>query len=161
MSIPTAICIRQNLCLAAVVMPLALMACIQVHAQSVCLPSPRLLNVFPMGAQAGTQVEVTISGENLDELEGLIFSNPNITATQVLDEQQHPVPNRFRVTVPADTAPGLVEAYAIARLGVSSSRVFTVGTLLEWTQASPSPQSKRLSRFRSAPQPTPKWFLAE
>lgn len=142
MSIPTTIRIRQKLCLAAVVMLPTLMACIKVHAQSVCLPSPRLLNVFPMGAQAGTQVEVTISGENLDELEGLIFSNPNITATQALDEQQQPIPNRFRVTVPADTTPGLVEAYAIARLGVSSSRVFTVGTLPEWTQASPSPSVK-------------------
>ena len=37
-------------------------------AQSVCLPAPRLLTTMPMGGKAGTQFEITISGENLDEL---------------------------------------------------------------------------------------------
>src|SRR5690606_32141895 len=40
-------------------------------AQSVCLPSPRLLTIVPMGGQAGTQVEVTISGEELEEADEL------------------------------------------------------------------------------------------
>lgn len=106
--------------------------------QSVCLPSPRLLTVFPMGAQAGTGVEVTISGESLDELEGLIFSDPKITAVPAFNERQQPIANRFRVTVPAETQPGIVEAFAIARLGVSSSRVFSIGTLTEESQTAPS-----------------------
>lgn len=108
-------------------------------AQSVCLPAPRLLTVFPMGAQSGTSVEVAISGENLEQLEGLIFSDSRITATAILDDQQQPIPNRYLVAVPANVAPGMVEAYAIARLGVSSSRVFSIGTLTELSHTSPTP----------------------
>jgi hypothetical protein len=123
---------------------IAMVACISeaVLAQSVCLPSPRLLTVFPMGAQAGTSVEVTISGESLDELEGLLFSDPKINAVPVLDERQQPISNRFRITVPAETQPGIVEAFAIARLGVSSSRVFSIGRLTEVSQTAPSPAVK-------------------
>jgi len=32
-------------------------------AQKVLLPLPRLLSTMPMGGQAGTEVEVTITGE--------------------------------------------------------------------------------------------------
>ncbi|MBX3421679.1 MAG: serine protease [Pirellulaceae bacterium] len=107
-------------------------------AQSVCLPAPRLLHVFPMGAQIGTTVEVTVSGENLDELAGLTFSDPRVTATPVQDEQQRPIAGRYRVTVPDKMQPGLVEAYAIARLGVSTGRIFSVGTLTEVAYSSAS-----------------------
>ncbi|MFO0180229.1 MAG: hypothetical protein ACK517_00470, partial [bacterium] len=57
------------------------------RSQSVCLPSPRLLTIVPMGAQVGTTVEVSISGENLDEVEGLIFSESRIIAKPVLDDK--------------------------------------------------------------------------
>ena len=40
-------------------------------AQSVCLPAPRLLTTMPMGAQVGGQVEVTITGDHIDGIEGL------------------------------------------------------------------------------------------
>ena len=36
----------------------------RASAQSVCLPAPRLLTTFPMGAQVGTEVEVKISGQH-------------------------------------------------------------------------------------------------
>lgn len=113
-----------------------------VQAQSVCLPAPRLLTIYPMGAPVGTSIEVTIAGENLDELEGLIFSDPHITASPVLDSRQKPIASRFRITVPDDTKPGIVEAFAIARLGVSSGRVFSIGTMAEVTQTVPSPSIK-------------------
>lgn len=114
----------------------------KIHAQAVCLPAPRLLTIFPMGAQAGSNVEVTLSGENLDELDGLIFSDPRITATALLDDQRQPIPKRFQISVPAEVQPGLVEAYATARLGVSSSRVFSVGSLAELSQTAPSTSAK-------------------
>ena len=37
------------------------------HAQLVILPAPRLLTTMPMGAKAGTTVEVTITGEHIEE----------------------------------------------------------------------------------------------
>jgi hypothetical protein len=110
----------------------------QVLAQSVCLPAPRLLTMFPLGVQAGTSVEVAITGENLEELAGLFFSDPRIVAEPVLSDKQLPVANRYRITAPADFAPGLVEAFVVARLGVSSSRVFSIGSLTEVAQTTPS-----------------------
>ena len=42
-------------------------------AQSVCLPAPRLLATMPMGGQVGTEFEVTIRGQTIENLEGLMF----------------------------------------------------------------------------------------
>ena len=61
-------------------------------AQSVCLPAPRLLTTVPMGGQVGTTVEVTISGENLEELDELSFSHPGITAVPKLAADGTPRP---------------------------------------------------------------------
>ena len=37
------------------------------QAQLVCLPAPRLLTTMPIGGQAGTTFEVTISGEDIED----------------------------------------------------------------------------------------------
>ncbi|MFM8470448.1 MAG: hypothetical protein ACKODH_10830 [Limisphaerales bacterium] len=50
-------------------------------AQSVILPTPRLLTTMPMGGQGGTTVEVVITGEVLEDVTDLLFSNPKITAS--------------------------------------------------------------------------------
>ena len=36
-------------------------------AQSVGLPAPRLLTTTPMGGKAGSQIDITITGENIDD----------------------------------------------------------------------------------------------
>ena len=105
-----------------------------VAAQSVCLPSPRLLTTTPMGGQAGSTVEVTITGENMEDVDQLRFSHPGITATPKLDDAGEPIENQFAVTIAADCPLGVHEARAMTRLGVSSSRVFNVGTLPEVTR---------------------------
>jgi len=104
------------------------------HAQSVGLPAPRLLTTMPMGGTVGTQVEVTITGENLDDADELSFSDPRVTATRKLDAAGLPVPNQYVVAIPVDCPVGLYEARVRTRLGVSSSRVFSVGTLPEVLQ---------------------------
>ncbi|MEZ6121851.1 MAG: PPC domain-containing protein [Planctomycetaceae bacterium] len=104
---------------------------VPVNAQSVCLPVPRLLTMLPMGAQAGTSVDVTIGGDFLEDIEELLFSHPGITAVPKADAAGLPMSGQFVVTIAADCPPGLHEARTISRLGVSSSRVFTVGTLPE------------------------------
>src|SRR5262245_59827786 len=43
-------------------------------------PGPRLLYVVPAGGQAGTTFEVTVTGQDLTEPQGLYFSQPGITA---------------------------------------------------------------------------------
>ncbi|MCA9207286.1 MAG: serine protease, partial [Planctomycetales bacterium] len=106
----------------------------QSAAQSVCLPAPRLLTTMPMGGQAGTDVEVTITGDYLEDVESLVFSHPGITARPKLNDAGQPEPNKYVVTIAADTPPGIHEARVFARLGLSAARVFSVGTLPEAMQ---------------------------
>ena len=107
-------------------------------AQSVGLPAPRLLTTTPMGGKAGTAVEVVITGEHLEEAGELIFSGPRIAAKRKLDTNGKPVEGRYLVTIAADCPGGLYEARAMTRLGVSSSRIFSVGALTEVVQTRPN-----------------------
>lgn len=107
-------------------------------AQSVCLPLPRLLTTVPMGGQAGTQVELIISGDHIEDADQLYFSDPGITAVRKMDAAGTPEPNRYTVTISPECTPGLCEARVMTRLGISSSRVFSVGTLPEVQQIKPN-----------------------
>ncbi|HVW36953.1 MAG TPA: serine protease [Pirellulales bacterium] len=107
-------------------------------AQSVGLPAPRLLTTMPMGGKAGAEVEVTISGENLASADELVFSDPRIQAKAKLDAAGKPEPNKYLVAIAADCPPGLYEARMMSRLGVSSARVFSVGSLPEAVRAAPN-----------------------
>jgi hypothetical protein len=109
-----------------------------VCAQSVCLPAPRLLTTMPMGGQIGTSLDVSITGQNFEDVEELRFSHPGITAIHETDEDGTRLPNRYEVTIAADCPTGLHEARVMTRLGVSSSRVFNVGLLPEEIQETPN-----------------------
>ncbi|MBL9142462.1 MAG: serine protease [Verrucomicrobiaceae bacterium] len=102
------------------------MLTVSAWAQQVTLPLPRLLTTMPMGGQAGKSVEVTITGENIEDVTALTFSTPKITASPVTGAT-----NKFQVTIAADTPVGVYDARVMSRLGVSSARAFSVGTLPE------------------------------
>lgn len=95
-------------------------------AQQVTLPLPRLLTVMPMGGQAGTSVEVTITGENTEDISELTFSTPKITAKPVTGAT-----NKFTVSIAADAPVDVYDARVMSRLGVSSVRAFSVNKLPE------------------------------
>jgi len=107
-------------------------------AQSVGLPAPRLLTTMPMGGKAGSQVEVTIGGENLDNADELVFSDPRITAASKLNAAGMPEANKYFVTIADDCPVGLYEARMMTRLGISSSRAFSVGSLDEVVRVKPN-----------------------
>lgn len=109
-----------------------------VVAQSVILPAPRLLTTSPMGGQAGTTVDVTLTGEYIDGTESLLFSHPAITAVPKLNEAGLPLENEFVVTIAEDCPLGVHEARVMSRLGVSSSRAFSVGALPEMVREKPN-----------------------
>ncbi|MFO0796147.1 MAG: hypothetical protein U0804_01655 [Gemmataceae bacterium] len=102
-------------------------------AQSVGLPTPRLLTTMPMGGKAGTTIEVAITGEHLDDVGDLIFSDPRITAKRKPDGG-----DRYTVTIAPDCPVGLYEARVTTRLGVSTARTFAVGSLAEVTVTTPN-----------------------
>ncbi len=103
-------------------------------AQSVGLPAPRLLTTTPMGAKVGSQVEVAISGEHIEDADELTFSDRHISAARKLNAAGQPEPNKYVVSIAADCPVGIHEARVMTRLGISSSRAFSVGTLDEAVQ---------------------------
>ncbi len=99
-------------------------------AQQVTLPLPRLLTLMPMGGQAGTTVEVSLTGENLEDVTELRFSSPGISAQKVAGAD-----NKFAVHIAAEAPVGVYDARVLCRLGVSSARAFSVGQVKEMTSA--------------------------
>lgn len=107
-------------------------------AQKVLFPLPRLLSTMPMGGQVGTEFEVTITGEHVDNPEELVFSHSGIQAVPLKDAAGARVPNKYSVRIAADCPPGLYEARVMSRLGMSSARIFSVGSLKELVQTTPN-----------------------
>ncbi|HKI20982.1 MAG TPA: hypothetical protein VKA15_24025, partial [Isosphaeraceae bacterium] len=107
-------------------------------AQEVCLPAPRLLTILPMGGQAGTSFEVTITGENIDGANELLFSHPKITAKPKVSDAGKAEANTFVVTIAADAPQGVHDARVLSRLGISSSRAFSVSGLPQVTRVKPN-----------------------
>jgi hypothetical protein len=93
---------------------------------------------MPMGGKVGTEIEVAITGEHLDEAGDLIFSDRRITAKRKLDAANAPIVNRYAVMIASDCPVGLYEARVMTRLGISSSRIFAVGTLTELVPTKPN-----------------------
>lgn len=123
---------------------LAALTALPAAAQSVCLPLPRLLTLLPMGGQApaaGAEdrtIEVTLTGEEIDAATALVFSHPGLSARPLTGADGAAVPGRFAVRIRGDVPAGVHEARAVAPLGVSSARVFTVGTLPEIVRSAPN-----------------------
>ena len=91
-----------------------------------------------MGGTVGSQVEIKISGENIEDADELYFSDTRLTATRKLDAAGKAEPNKYVVSIAADCPTGIYEARVMTRLGISSSRVFSVDTLPESNQKSPN-----------------------
>jgi hypothetical protein len=100
------------------------------------LPTTQLTSIFPPGAKQGSTAEVTIAGADMDEVHQLHFTHPGIIAAPQLSgatalTPAKPIPNKFVVTVAADTPKGIYEVRAYGRFGLSNPRSFVVGTLRE------------------------------
>lgn len=96
-----------------------------------------------MGGQAGTEVEITITGENIEDASQLFFTHSNsdkpaLTVARKLAADGKPEANKYLVSIAANCPPGLYETRVMTRLGVSSSRYFSVDRLPEVIQKSPN-----------------------
>ncbi|MGA0038868.1 MAG: hypothetical protein ACO3NZ_03380 [Pirellulales bacterium] len=107
------------------------------------LPEPLLTVIAPPGGRQGESVEVVLAGEDLDEATALMFSHPGISAVPVMaaatefDPEPKPLAGKLTVTIAADVPPGIYEAAAVGRFGVSSPRRFMVGRSPEFLKAGP------------------------
>ena len=89
------------------------------------LPTARLGQIHPAGGQAGTTLEVSVTGSDLDEPQRLHFSQSSIKATPKGEGA------RFTVTIESNTPPGTYDVRFVGRFGLSNPRAFVVGTLPE------------------------------
>ena len=56
------------------------------------MPQPRISVVFPVGAKAGTGVEVAVTGTDIDDPTGLLFSSADIKSELVVAPEPKPDP---------------------------------------------------------------------
>lgn len=83
------------------------------------LPLARLDRIFPLGGSAGSEVPVTLTGRDLDDVKTLHFDHPGLSATLTK-------PNEFTVKIAADVPAGTYELRAVGTYGISGSRLFAV-----------------------------------
>ena len=98
------------------------------------LPVIRLDTIFPPGGQAGSEVEVTIAGADLDEAKELHFSTPGVTA-EAKDK-------KFVVKIAPDVRPGIYDVRVSGLLGISNPRAFVIGDLPQITEPSTNNKSE-------------------
>src|SRR5262245_32331569 len=84
-----------------------------------CLRHIRLDRIFPLGGQAGSELELEISGRDLDDVKALHFDHAGFKAVHLKDKQ-------FRVTIAPDVPPGTCEVRAIGKYGISAVQLFEV-----------------------------------
>lgn len=128
------------------------------------LPLPRVHHAFPAGAKAGTTAEVTVTGFDLDEPTGLLFSHPGITAEYLPPKDEPPDPKKkdappkkkgrapadpqpFKVAVKPDVPPGTYDVRLVGKWGVSNPRAFVVGDRPEVSEKEPNndvPEAQRV-----------------
>ena len=101
------------------------------HATRAQLPMARLDAVFPPGAQIGKPTDITLHGENLDELTRMLFTHPGISAKKTGVAT-------FEVHVDQTTPPGAYETRTVGRFGISNSRRFVVGHRTELLETTPN-----------------------
>ncbi len=91
------------------------------------LPAARLDGILPPGARTGTEVEITLSGADLDEVKELHCSHAGCKGTHIEGL-------KFKLTLDASVPQGLHEIRASGRYGISTSAVFVAGALPEITE---------------------------
>ncbi|MGB0578168.1 MAG: hypothetical protein ACPGVU_00570 [Limisphaerales bacterium] len=96
------------------------------------LPISDLQTITPRAAKAGTTIEITIAGVNVESATSLRFTDRRIKVTPKRNAVEELVPNpaavpyRFNVEIPTNVPPGIYEVRALGHLGLSTARPFVV-----------------------------------
>ena len=115
-----------------VVLLLSLVTCTPAFAQ---LPAARLTAAFPPGGKAGTSVDVTLAGQDLDAATELRFPHPGITGRKT--GRGSAAEATFAVAIAADVPVGTYDCRVVGRFGISNPRAFVVGDREEVNGAKP------------------------
>ena len=83
------------------------------------LPSIRFDRLQPIGVSAGSELEVTAVGRDVEDVQTLLFDRPGLTAEFVK-------PTQFKIKVAADVPEGTYDVRLLGKYGVSNSRQLAV-----------------------------------
>jgi hypothetical protein len=120
------------------------------------IPQPRLLTIMPMGGKAGTTVEMILTGSDIEEPEGIAFSQVTIKGELLPDAPPQPDPKdpnkgkgkgkvagpttavKYKVTIPPDVPVGIHDVRIFNKYGVSNPRAFVIGDQTEVLEVEPN-----------------------
>ncbi|MGH9852814.1 MAG: hypothetical protein ACREBD_23505, partial [Blastocatellia bacterium] len=107
---------------------------------------PQISSVFPQGARCGSQLEVTINGQNLSRTTKIIFSEPGVSA-RLLKTANTKVWVKLEVAPDASFGPHYFRL--VTPRGSSNLLIFRVGDLLETEEAEPNDTFERANRIQA------------
>jgi hypothetical protein len=103
------------------------MACGWAQAQ---LPLIRLDRLYPPGGRVGSTVEITVSGDQFEDVRQLRGDHPGLAAEFVKQEGGSAT---FRLSIAPGTPLGTHDLRAVGRYGISNSQLFEVSDFLTET----------------------------
>jgi quinohemoprotein amine dehydrogenase alpha subunit-like protein len=107
---------------------------------------PQISSIFPQGARSGSQLEVTINGQNLSRTTKILFSEPGVSASLIKTTNN-------KVSVRLDVAPDASVGPHYFRLvtprGSSNLLIFRVGDLTETEEEEPNDTSEKANRIQT------------
>ncbi len=107
-------------------------ACLALAAPaSAELPLARLTAIFPPSGQAGSTIEIALTGQDLDDVDRLHFAISGISAKPKTSPAGMVEPGKFLVTIDAGVAPGLYDLRAVGRFGITNPRTLLVSARAE------------------------------
>ena len=107
---------------------------------------PQISSVFPQGARCGSQLEVTINGQNLSRTMKIIFSEPGVSA-RLLKTANTKVWVELEVAPHASVGPHYFRL--VTPRGSSNFLIFRVGDLLETEEAEPNDTFEKANRIQT------------
>jgi hypothetical protein len=107
---------------------------------------PQISSVFPQGARGGSQLEVTINGQNLSRTTQIIFSEPGVSA-RLLKAANTKV--RVKLEVAPDASIGPHHFRLVTPRGSSNLLIFRVGDLAETEETEPNDTFEKANRVQA------------
>jgi IPT/TIG domain-containing protein len=107
---------------------------------------PQISSVFPQGARSGSQLEITINGQNLSRTTKIIFSDPGVSAS-LLKTTNNKVSVKLEVAPDASVGPHYFRL--VTPRGSSNLLIFRVGDLTETEEAEPNDTIDKANRIQA------------
>jgi hypothetical protein len=107
---------------------------------------PQISSIFPQGAHSGSQLEVTINGQNLSRATKIIFSEPGVSAN-IIKTANTKVWVKLEVAPQASIGPHYFRL--VTPRGTSNLLIFRVGDLPETEEAEPNDTFEKANRIQA------------